>query len=291
MARSWSELVEEGLKAQENGPQWVLGDLALEVETDHGEASLERYAADIEVEYNSLRRYRVVSSAYPQSDIRISNWSLASVFASQDDRLKLLAGGNPKTSQPWTVAEARKLVNKRRAFVKLNTGENEWYTPAAYVEAARAVMGGIDLDPASTEKANEVVKADRYITALDEPDGLSAVWGGRVFMNPPYDREVVAKWCTRLAAEHAGGAVTEAIVLVNNSTDSSWFQELLAVSAAVCFPLYRIKFWHPAGKESNPLQGQAFFYLGENVEAFREQFSQFGGVVRVLCGKQAAVPA
>jgi hypothetical protein len=42
------------------------------------------------------------------------------------------------------------------------TGEFEWYTPAEFVEAARAVLGEFDLDPASSERAQQTVKARRY---------------------------------------------------------------------------------------------------------------------------------
>src|SRR5262249_31538221 len=55
----------------------------------------------------------------------------------------------------------------------------EWFTPAAYLEAAREVLGAIDLDPASCPQAQEAVRAAHYFTAAD--DGLSRPWHGRVW--------------------------------------------------------------------------------------------------------------
>src|SRR5262245_55434393 len=42
------------------------------------------------------------------------------------------------------------------------TGNPESFTPSIYIEAARAVMDGIDLDPASNAHANETVKAREF---------------------------------------------------------------------------------------------------------------------------------
>ena len=39
-------------------------------------------------------------------------------------------------------------------------------------------MGGIDLDPASSDIAQQTVKTTRYYTIVD--DGLSHDWSGRV---------------------------------------------------------------------------------------------------------------
>src|SRR5262245_34651598 len=38
----------------------------------------------------------------------------------------------------------------------------DYWTPAIYTGAARRVLGGIDLDPASCEEANQLVGAARY---------------------------------------------------------------------------------------------------------------------------------
>ena len=55
-----------------------------------------------------------------------------------------------------------------------NTGDFEWYTPLRIIEPARRVLGEIDLDPASCEAANRVVKATRIFTESD--DGLTQKW-------------------------------------------------------------------------------------------------------------------
>jgi hypothetical protein len=64
-----------------------------------------------------------------------------------------------------------------------SANKGEWFTPPEIIKRVHAVMGGIDLDPASCAKANEIVGANIYYTAKD--DALSKNWFGRVFVNPP----------------------------------------------------------------------------------------------------------
>jgi phage N-6-adenine-methyltransferase len=157
----------------------------------------------------------------------------------------------------------------------LGTGENEWYTPAEYIEAARAVLGDIDLDPASSEVAQRTIKANRIFTI--ENDGLKQEWHGRAWLNPPYSRDRIGDFVSKLLTEYDAGRVDAAIMLTNNCTDSSWFQKAGTRAAAICFPRTRIKFIDPDGNEStaNP-QGQAFFYYGDNVPEFEKRFAAFG---------------
>ena len=157
---------------------------------------------------------------------------------------------------------------------------DEWYTPQEYIDAAKAVMGAIDLDPASSEMAQTVVRAGCYLTRFD--DGLAQVrWlHQRIWLNPPYSNP--APWIEKLVREHqAGPFCTEAIVLVNNATETTWFQ-LLLERFPVCLPARRLAFWRHDHANVGARQGQAFFYLGPNGAKFQEIFSQFGPILRRL---------
>ena len=165
----------------------------------------------------------------------------------------------------------------RQAHVSHNSGENEWYTPAEYIESARLVLGAIDLDPASSAAANEIVRATEFYTIED--DGLALGWHGRVWMNPPYAADLIGQFCARMVEQYASYAIDAAIVLVNNATETLWFQELAGAAAAICFPERRVRFWNPDGVPSSPLQGQAFVYLGDDVKTFAAEFRRYGLVL------------
>lgn len=163
---------------------------------------------------------------------------------------------------------------KEKPHVTFNSGNNEWYTPEKYIEMARAVLGEIELDPASSETANKTVKADCFYTEQD--DGLSKQWRGKVWMNPPYGTDLIGKFTEKFADEYTAGSITEGIVLVNNATETAWFSYLVEAAAAVVFPHGRIRYYSPTKESNAPLQGQAFIYFGLNPEKFLDVFGGVG---------------
>lgn len=170
-----------------------------------------------------------------------------------------------------TTVEAVKEVKEKKPHVAFNSGNNEWYTPADIIEDARKVIGTITLDPASSEIANETVKATKFFTAED--DGLIQDWDGEnIWLNPPYSSGLIEKFVDKLLASD----YTQAIVLVNNATDTEWFSRLAEMAEAIVFPKGRVKFYKPDGTTGAPLQGQAILYFGDGADDFKKVFSKYG---------------
>lgn len=172
-------------------------------------------------------------------------------------------------------AEYEKL-KRRGAHVQHNSGDNERDIPKKYIEAAREIMGTIDLDPASSESANEVVGALKFYNLDDS--SLEKEWNGSIWLNPPYSQPLIGEFAEKLVKEIGDGNTTQACVLVNNATDTSWCQLLLGATRAICFIKGKIKFWSTLEKRGSPLQGQIILYYGDEREKFKETFSKFGEI-------------
>ncbi|MCY4247477.1 MAG: DNA N-6-adenine-methyltransferase [Chloroflexi bacterium] len=157
-----------------------------------------------------------------------------------------------------------------------NTGRYEWYTPQWLIERVHRALGAIDLDPASSLVANEIVGATSYYTEAD--DALTKSWRGRVFLNPPYARKVIDAFIDHLLRQRKLGNCVEYVVLVNNATETRWAQRLLSASSDVCFLSRRVRFINPHGASGGPLQGQMVCYAGANGDRFVFAFQDVGVV-------------
>jgi ParB family chromosome partitioning protein len=161
------------------------------------------------------------------------------------------------------------------------SNSNEWFTPKPYVEAARSAMGRIDIDPASCAKANETVRATRYLTQSD--NGLKYKWRGNVWLNPPYGKNGSisnqALWSNALIKQFSYWRYTEkAVLLVNAQTGEKWFKNLWDYH--ICFTNHRIRFIDEWGYENNqPTHSNALVGFGIPLAVFRQHFSRFGEIV------------
>jgi len=193
------------------------------------------------------------------------------------------------------IADASRLgyVGRKPGVVPVRDADS-WYTPSTYVDAARAVMGSIDLDPFSSEHANETVRATRILT--EDRSAFVNAWrkdkrkypkGVRVWMNPPYSSGLITRAVDLFLENLSAGQIEQAVVLVNNATDTQWFRALREYSTAVCFTHHRISFESPDGKRiSGNTRGQTFFYFGSEsrAEAFVVEFSRFGWCISKTMG-------
>jgi ParB family chromosome partitioning protein len=163
----------------------------------------------------------------------------------------------------------------------------DWQTPDKYLDAARSVLGEIELDPATSKRAQERIQAQKYYTRHDSC--LDHEWHGKVWMNPAYT--LLPQMTDRLIRAYQAGDVPEAIFMTHTATSwELWFQAALRVCTTVCFVSELVE-WYPGHKDelaelgvsqaANPdydERGTVVFYFGQNIDNFRQHFEQFGVV-------------
>ena len=170
-------------------------------------------------------------------------------------------------------AVLKKIEESKKPHVSFNSGNNEWYTPSNIIEAAREAMGSIDVDIASSDIAQKSVKASEYYTI--ETNGLDKQLHGNLWLNPPYSVDLINQFITKIVNERDD--YDQAVVLVNNATETEWFEKLISIASAVCFPKGRIRFCLPDGNPAGtPLQGQAIVYIGSRPKSFENAFADIG---------------
>lgn len=134
---------------------------------------------------------------------------------------------------------------------------DEWYAPPEIFEALGLVF---DLDPCSPGLGHWVPARQIYTKA---DDGLSQIWTGCVFMNPPFGgRNGHVPWLRRFLM-HANG-----IAIVRAYTSAAWFHDYAIRAETILFPRGKTKFIRPDGTVgSSPGHGVALLAMGEAARA------------------------
>ncbi len=163
--------------------------------------------------------------------------------------------------------------------------ENERYTPPYYINLAKKVMGGIDLDVASCEMANQNVEAPHFYSRKES--GLTHNWYGRIWCNPPYGstehgNNSVATFqrlfIEKALAEYEAGHFSQGILLLlGNVIYTTYFPPLFYHT--LCLNKHTLWFSDPLGRRIHSGWGNVFVYMGDNVQSFVEVFRTIGTVL------------
>lgn len=154
-----------------------------------------------------------------------------------------------------------------------DTKSNEHYTPKEIWQLAEECFGGtIDLDPCCNPgKAN--VRAGKHYREKD--NGLSRMWFGNVFCNPPYGRDV-HQWAEKARSEVNSGAVKAVIMLLAARPGTAAFKALRG--CPICFFDERVAFIGANNTGKAPFPSVAYWVSTEPETRFVEAFKRLGPV-------------
>lgn len=169
---------------------------------------------------------------------------------------------------------------------------DEWMSPSPVIEFARQLMGSIDLDPASSVEANETIKAKVFYDKKKNGLNPKNKWAGNVWMNPPYSSP--SAFVERVRNEYHQSTIDKAVVLLNSSTETRWYQIMMERFPALLLNK-RLKFRAPQGfpDPGTNRYAQTLFFMGIQMGEIRHALRcshEIGGMlVQRSCGNNCSV--
>lgn len=201
-----------------------------------------------------------------------------------------------------------KAYDRYQWAIRITRLEHDWLTPVDYLPYIDALLGDIDLDPCTTEKANkEFLRARNFYTKEDDGLNTETPWTGKVYLFPPtYGRCSWSKvrgtwkwglrggsgsmtptgaWFRRLVREWKLGNVSEGLMFSINHEAMRSYPEIW--DFPICIPHDR----------ANLVNGREFYTMGSAITwgffvylpprnfdfdpsyRFREIFSNIGRVI------------
>jgi len=162
-------------------------------------------------------------------------------------------------------------------LINQTSGKVNYVTPPHIIEAARATMGGIELDPASSMAANKIVQAKRFFSVYQ--NGLELQWDAEsVWLNHPYSRKENKLWIEKAVKEFNENRAIELCMITYAATSELWFCPLMRFP--ICFLHKRVSFLHEDGTVvRGNTKGSCVTYMGNDIEAFALHFLKLGTVM------------
>ena len=167
-----------------------------------------------------------------------------------------------------------------------------WETPQYIIDMVHEVLGGIDLDPASSHSANERVQAGDILT--EDQDALNIEWPcddhTSLYINPPGGKvgrhSKTGLFWQKLMRYRQQGMIKDAIFMFFSIEALQVTQNYECPSAGqflACVPSKRIKFIDPTNPEKvSPSHSNMIVYVPGSRDRsfkFKRVFEQLGVLI------------
>ncbi len=195
-----------------------------------------------------LRRRRRVSQRQLAQDAGVTQPTIVALERRSQGRVETLDRVLTLLGAGQRIVEASAAASFY-ASTGVSSAHHNWHTPPELLASLYAAGLMFDLDPCSptNDRRRAPVKAKAYYVEAD--DALSLVWHGRVFLNPPYGRDII-RWIEKAHTSVSERHAQSVLALVPARTETTWWHAHIAGRAHVFLLKGRLAFGD--GKNSAP---------------------------------------